>query len=58
MVDPERKLLDGPGPIEVPIGPLARLNGAIIDNVIQPNIRVFGWVLLADRGLGRLGLSI
>ncbi len=41
----ERKLLDGPGPIEVPIGPLARINGAIIDNVVQPNIRVFGWVL-------------
>jgi uncharacterized membrane protein YphA (DoxX/SURF4 family) len=29
----------------VPITPLAQLNGALIDNVIIPNIAVFGWLV-------------
>ncbi len=29
----------------VDISPLARLNGAIIDHVIKPNIGLFGWVI-------------
>jgi hypothetical protein len=31
--------------IQVDIGPLARLNGAIVDNIIKPNIRVMGYVI-------------
>jgi hypothetical protein len=35
-----------PGPeISVPIGWATRLNGVFIDNVVQPNIRWFGFVL-------------
>jgi uncharacterized membrane protein YphA (DoxX/SURF4 family) len=29
----------------LPITPLAQLNGALIDNVIAPNIAVFGWLV-------------
>jgi hypothetical protein len=31
--------------IGVPITPLAQVNGAIVDNVIVPNIAVFGWLI-------------
>ena len=31
--------------ISLPIGPLARANGALIDNVIKPNIRWMGWLI-------------
>ncbi len=31
--------------IGVPITPLAQINGAIVDNVIKPNIAIFGWLI-------------
>ncbi|MFN8467119.1 MAG: hypothetical protein U0X20_16305 [Caldilineaceae bacterium] len=31
--------------IGLPITPLAQVNGAIVDNVIVPNISVFGWLI-------------
>ncbi len=39
--------LDGRGGSDVflPIGALARANGAFIDNVVKPNIRWFGWLI-------------
>ncbi len=36
---------DGNAEIRLPIGPLARANGAFIDTVIKPNIRWTGWLI-------------
>jgi uncharacterized membrane protein YphA (DoxX/SURF4 family) len=35
----------GGAEIRLPIGPLARANGAFIDNVVKPNIRWMGWLI-------------
>lgn len=36
---------EGSPELSLPIGPLARANGAFIDSVIKPNIRWMGWLI-------------
>ena len=50
--------LDGRGgwDIFLPIGALARANGAFIDNVVKPNMRWFGWLILGGETFIFVGL--
>lgn len=52
-------LPDRPGAeLGVPIGPLQALNGAFIENVVEPNMRWFGWIIFASEAFIALSLML
>ena len=42
----------------IPIGPIAALNGAIVDNVIKPTIRFSGWLIFLAETFVVLSLAL
>lgn len=48
-----------PGPeVGLPVGFAKSLNGAFVENVVQPNIRYMGWVLWGTEALAFLSLCL